>query len=171
MRTRTTAFPLTSEVVWSQQMPPKLRIAERVPFPHAPRQSRRYSIHFFVPLLTGLSLGTARSSSRQMGPSSSVAFYSAPTRTALELGFSVDSFIQSSILNGNRVWICGWSLCSHRPFSRKDRAVAHVARIHIGTKIYSCRALAGIQAGTLHMHGSRLVSRIFTQSWHAPDCV
>lgn len=86
---------------------------------------------------------TPRSSSSQMGSSSSIVSYSAPMQTAMKLDFSVDPFVRSSILNGNRVWVCGWSLCSHRPFSRKDRAVAHVARVHIGTKIYSCKSACG----------------------------
>ena len=78
-----------------------------------------------------------------MGSSSSPGFYSTPMQTAWKLDFSVDPFVQSSMLNGSRVWVCGWSLCSHRPFSRKDRAVAHVARVHIGTKIYSCKSACG----------------------------
>ena len=69
--------------------------------------------------------------------------YPAPIQSALKLGFSIDSFVQSSILNGSRVWTCGWSPCSHPPFSRKDRAVAHVARVHIGTKIYRCGSACG----------------------------
>ena len=95
------------------------------------------------PLLTSLVALIARSSTEQMGSSSTAASYSASTQTALALGFSVDTFLQSSILNGNRVWTCGWSLCAHRPFSRKDRAVAHVARVHIGTKMYSCKNACG----------------------------
>ena len=94
-------------------------------------------------LLISLVAWIARSSIEKMGSSSSAASYSASTQTALELGFSVDTLLQPSILNGNRVWTCGWSLCSHRPFSRKDRAVAHVTRVHIGTKMYRCRNACG----------------------------
>lgn len=85
----------------------------------------------------------ARASFGQMGSPSPMAHYSSPTQTTLKAEFNVDSFVQSSILDEKRVWVCSWSLCPHHPFSRKDRAVAHVARAHIGTKIYSCRSACG----------------------------
>jgi hypothetical protein len=126
-----------------KQMSQLLRITGCVPSLHSPRKSTRCSFCFSISLLTYLVAWIARSSSGHMGTSSPVTSYSASTQTALELGFSVDSFLQSSILSGSRVWICGWSPCSHGPFSRKDRAVAHVARVHIGAKMYSCRNACG----------------------------
>lgn len=143
MHTKTIEFPLAGGVVWSK---PNVQVPEDpglCSFAAFSKEEYAMFNQLFVSLLIGLVAWIARSSFGHIGTSSSVTSYSASTQTALELGFTVDSFLQSSILNGNRVWICTWLLCPHRPFSRKDRAVAHVARVHIGTKMYSCRNACG----------------------------